>query len=80
VASIHFTELQKVMSGQSDRVKLLDGPDRDGFFEIRFDKPDQSTGVMDPDLQDKVLTAATPFGTATIIFDHAGQLRSIDVC
>jgi hypothetical protein len=80
LASIHFTEIQKLLSGRSEQVELLDGPDNDGFFEIRFDEPGKSTGIVDPEFQNKVLAVDTPFGTATIVFDGEGQLRSIDVC
>ena len=50
-----------------------------GYFEIRFDQPGRSSGPVDPEFQNKVLTADCPYGTVTIQFDHEGQLISIDV-
>jgi hypothetical protein len=49
------------------------------FFELRFDTPGERAGVNDPELQNKVVTADTPFGLATIQFDEDGQLKTIDL-
>lgn len=78
MASIHITEIQRLLlqQGQADAVPGGDG----GFFlEVRFDEPGRSTGVVDPEFQNKVLTADSFYGTVTIQFDDEGQLRSIDL-
>ena len=50
-------------------------------MEIRFDKPGARTsGVVDERYKNRVITAESPYGLATIQFDEEGQLRSIDFC
>jgi hypothetical protein len=78
VASIHVTEIQRLLAarGQADAVPW--GPD--GYFlEIRFDRPGVPTGVVDPEFRDRVITADSAFGSVIIQFDEEGQLRSIDL-
>lgn len=53
---------------------------QDGFFlEIKFDDPNRASGIVDHELQDKVMSAQCPYGNVTIQFDHDGQLASIDL-
>ena len=78
MASIHITEIQRLLAerGESDAAP----GSADGFFlEVRFDEPGSPAGVVDPEFQNKVLTADCPFGSVTIQFDQEGQLRSIDL-
>lgn len=79
MASIHVSEIQAFLAERGEPDATLHGAE--GFFlEIRFDDPARapSSGV-DPEFQDRVITADCPFGVATIQFDHEGQLRSIDL-
>jgi hypothetical protein len=78
VASIHVTEIQQLLAarGQGDAVPRSP----DGYFlEIRFDRPGELAGVVDPEFQNRVLTVESPFGSVAIVFDDEGQLRSIDL-
>jgi hypothetical protein len=78
MASIHISEIQRILVERGERD--AEAHPQEGFFlEIRFDDPDHRGGVVDPELQDKVLTADCPYGTVTIEFDHQGQLKSIDI-
>lgn len=84
MATIHIAEVQRwlVERGQLDAVP----GSREGFFlEIRFDNPSHDAimkrnTVVDDDYKHKVLTVDTYLGVATIVFDAAGMLRSIDIC
>jgi hypothetical protein len=78
VASIHLTEIQRLLA---ERGEMDAEPHSEGgyFVEIRFDQPGPSSGPVDPEFQNKVVTVDCPYGTVTIQFDHEGQLSSIDV-
>ncbi len=78
MASIHITEIQRLLAGRGEPDALPHS--QDGYFlEIRFDQDETTLEPPDPELKDKVITAGSPFGTATIQFDQSGQLRSIDL-
>lgn len=78
MASIHISEIQRLLAERGQRDAEPDA--QEGFFlEIRFDDPERASGVVDPEFQDKVLTADCPYGSVTIEFDHQGQLKSIDL-
>lgn len=77
MASIHIKEIQRLLAERGEVDALPHSPE--GYFlEIRFDAEGTIPRPPDQELQDKVITADSPFGTATIQFDHEGQLRSID--
>ena len=78
MASIHISEIQSILAdrGASDAPPHSSG----GYFlEIRFDDPEGPSVPPDPELGDKVITAESPYGSVVIQFDHAGQLRSVDL-
>lgn len=77
MASVHISEIQRWLhrSGQTD---ALPGPDG-MFLEIRFDVEGTSADAIDEEFADKVLTVESPGGSVTMIFDRAGQLRSLDI-
>jgi hypothetical protein len=76
MATVHIREIQcwLAAAGQADAE-----PSRTGMFlEIRFDEPGPDD-VADDDMRNKVITAQSPQGNVTVIFDDAGLLRSIDL-
>jgi hypothetical protein len=77
MASVHISEIQQWLhsSGQTD---ALPGPGG-MFLEIRFDAESAPADAIDEEFADRVLTAESPCGSVTIIFDSAGQLRSLDI-
>jgi hypothetical protein len=77
MASIHVSEIQSLLFDRGERDAKPFQPEG-YFFEIRFDQPGERAGVVDSELQNKVITADTPYGLATIQFDDEGQLKSID--
>ncbi len=72
MATINIDALRTLLKerGQSDA---------DDFLEITFLRPDFPASITDDEFQDRVLTVDCPYGTVTIVFDHSGQLRSLDV-
>lgn len=80
MASIHFTELQRLLfqNGQRD---ALPPPEGEGgmFVEIRFDAPGRAITVVDEEMKDRVITADCAYGVVTIQFDSKGELKSIDI-
>jgi hypothetical protein len=78
MASIHFSEIQRLLAEQG-QIDAEPGGAEGFFVEIRFDDPQRASDVIDPAFQDKVITADCPYGTVTIEFDHQGLLKSIDV-
>ncbi len=80
MASIHVSDIQKILieRGEVDAAVLPES--RDGFFlEIRFDDPSAPYGVVDEERRNEVLSVFCPQGLATIVFDINGMLRSIDI-
>lgn len=79
MASIHITEIQKILAQQGQKDAIPWNDSGEGYFlEIRFDRPGKSTGVVDLEYQDKVLTVDSEYGNVIIQFDHEGLLKSID--
>ena len=83
MASIDVTEIFEILyqRGQEDASPFKGN----GFFlEITFDKFRHqftpSDECIDNELADKVITADTQYGLATIIFDRFGQLSKIEIC
>ena len=69
MASIHISELQKLLAAEGQRDAEPHGPE--GYFlEIRFDDPHSAYEGVDPEFRDRVLTADCPYGMVTIQFDH----------
>lgn len=78
MASIQISQIQKLLVEQGQRDAEPNGAE--GYFlEIRFDNPERSSGPVGLESYDKVLTADSAYGTVTIVFDHLGQLKSIDL-
>jgi hypothetical protein len=77
MASVHISDIQRWLhnSGQEDALPGCGGM----FLEIRFDVDSAPVGAVDEEFADKVLTVESPAGSVTIIFDSAGQLRSLDI-
>lgn len=76
MATVHIREVQRWLAaaGQADA-----DPSKTGMFlEIRFDEPGPED-VADEDMRNKVITAQSPQGNVTMVFDDAGLLRSIDI-
>ncbi len=76
MASVHITEIQEWLSqsGQGDALPGLRGM----FLEIRFDD-DSAVASTDDEYANKVLSVDSPSGIVTIVFDSAGQLKSLDM-
>jgi hypothetical protein len=76
MASVHISEIQQWLAsnGQGD----ASSNSREFFLEIRFDEGADGP-LADEDLANEVITAFCPQGTATIVFDSGGNLRSIDI-
>ena len=78
MATIHFSEIQRILANQGEKQAFPDP--LEGFFvEIRFDGPRKVATKVDEEFKDKVLTVDCAYGTATIQFDEYGQLKSIDI-
>lgn len=77
MASVHISEIQRWLQsrGQAD---ALPGPGG-MFVEIRFDIDGQDLTAVDDEFANKVLTVDSPQGVVTLVFDRAGQLRSLDI-
>ncbi len=82
MASIHIKELQKYLAGKGFEDALPNHRNDKGYFlEIRFDGSSSvSSGVVDEEFKDKVITAECQHGTVTILFDNKGQLESLELC
>ncbi len=82
MASIHIKELQKYLADKGAKDALLGQRSDEGyFFELRFNNPEsKSSGVIDEEFRDKVITVDCPYGTVTILFDSDGQLESLELC
>ncbi len=82
MASIHIKELQKYLADKGFEDALPGQSSDEGYFlELRFDDPEsKSSGVVDEEFKDKVITADCPYGTVTILFDSDGQLKSLELC
>ncbi|WP_210490979.1 hypothetical protein [Patulibacter sp. SYSU D01012] len=80
MASIHITEIQRLLADRGERDAVPHVANGQGYFvEIRFDGPGGPTGVVDEELADAVITAESAYGMATIQFDAEGSLFSIDL-
>ncbi|QMV65400.1 hypothetical protein VUJ49_10215 [Pseudomonas berkeleyensis] len=81
MASIHIEEIQKILSAQGGCDALPHQDNGEGYFlEIRFDNADRkSSGVIDEEYKNKVITLDCPYGIVTILCDEEGQLRSLDL-
>lgn len=78
MATVHINEIQDYLEKKGEKDAKPHSPE--GFFlEIRFDKDNHRTGIIDQEFKNKVLTADSHEGTVTIIFDELGMLKSIDV-
>ena len=77
MATVHISEIQRWLhgSGQEDALPGCGGM----FLEIRFDVDGAPPCAVDEEFVDKVFTVESPGGSVTIIFDSAGQLRSLDI-
>lgn len=75
MTAIHIRDIEKLLAGSCGS-----RPSQDGYFlEIRFDEPTTSDGVADDAMRNKVITAESPQGTVTLVFDDAGLLKSLDI-
>jgi hypothetical protein len=76
MATVHIRDIQRwlVQSGQRDAAPGPGGM----FLEIRFDEPD-ANAVVDEEMRNRVITADSPQGSVTIVFDDIGRLRSLDI-
>jgi hypothetical protein len=80
MATIHITEIQRILAERGEKDALPWGSSEGYFVEIRFDDPHaHASTVADEELIDKVITADCPYGSVTIQFDDRGQLKSIDL-
>lgn len=80
MASIHISEIQKILVERGEDDASVHGGSKGGFFlEIRFDDPSGRWKVTDEDYQNQVLVVESYLGTVTIVFDSSGALRSIDI-
>lgn len=81
MASIHIEEIQKILSLKGDKDALPRQNNGEGYFlEIRFDRATGKTsGVIDDEYKDKVITLDCPYGTVVIMCDEEGQLKSIEL-
>lgn len=80
MASIHVSEIQRMLVERGEKEASADAASTEGFFlEVRFDDPTGSGGVVDEEYKNKVLTVHCYLGLATIVFDASGILRSIDI-
>lgn len=78
MASIHISEIKKILAARSERDAL--GSPKEGFYlEIRFDDPSRKSGAVNNELKNKVITAECAQGSVTIQFDECGELKSIDI-
>lgn len=83
MATIHIDEIEAILRDRGEPDAVRGGPS--GFFlELRFDREGEAAslidiGAADPEFVNRVLTADCPSGSVTIVFDEAGQLRSLDI-
>lgn len=82
MASIHIKELQEYLVNKGAEDAVPNYNDGDGYFlELRFDDSEtESSGVVDEEYKDKVITVDSPYGSVTILFDSEGQLKSLELC
>lgn len=81
MASIHIEEIQKILFAQGSKDALPNQDNGEGYFlEIRFDSSSpRSSGVVDDEYKDRVITLDCPYGTVVILCDGEGQLKSIEL-
>lgn len=80
MASIHVSEIQRILVERGEREASAATASGEGFFlEIHFNDPTGLRGVVDEEYKNKVLTVHCYLGLATIVFDASGILRSIDI-
>lgn len=80
MAKITIDELQKILreNNTSGSTPFID--DGDHFFlEICFEKKEVFNGVIDDEYKDAVLSVETDFGSALILFNEFGRLKSIEI-
>jgi predicted ATPase len=76
MATVHVREIQRWLrdSGQTDAAPGAGAT----FLEIRFDEPGEDV-VADEEMRNKIITAESPQGSVTLVFDDSGLLRSLDI-
>jgi len=81
MATIHITEIQKILNEKGQKDALPYNTSGDGYFlEIKFDELGQtSIRHVDEEFKNKVITAECPYGSVVIQFDEYGMLKSIDL-
>ncbi|WP_135230593.1 hypothetical protein [Deinococcus fonticola] len=86
MASIHIREIFQELARRGAKDASPFDSKGEGFFvEIDF-QDEQHTRIamaahaIDSEYANKVLSVETGFGTALILFDEAGLLKSIELC
>jgi hypothetical protein len=79
MATIHISEIQRILTERGEKDALPWGTSEGYFIEIRFDDVSKRSKVVDKELENKVITAECPYGSVTIQFDEVGQLKSVDL-
>ena len=80
MATIHLTEISRILTERGDKDASLYDATGGFFLEIRFDKPGSSTDIVDEEYVNKALPVVCPYGQVLILFDETGQLKSIEIC
>lgn len=79
MATIHISEIQRILAERGDKDAVPWGSSEGYFIEIRFDDPSKRSKVVDEEFRDKIITAECAYGSVTIQFDEEGQLKAIDL-
>jgi len=79
MATIHVSEIQQFLKerGENDAVPWTE---EGYFFEIRFDKQEDTLHIIDEEMVNRTMNVESPYGSVVIRFDSSGQLRSIELC
>lgn len=77
MAGVHIRELQRWLRDRGDE-DAATGAAGGAFLEIRFDESGQEA-VADEEMRNKVITAESPRGSVTMLFDDSGLLQSIEI-
>jgi hypothetical protein len=81
MASIHISEIQRILASQGNKDALPNSLHKEGYFlEIRFDGPDHNVkGHVDEEYKNRVISLDCIYGTVLILCDENGQLKSIEI-
>ncbi|MCF7645091.1 hypothetical protein KQ944_07545 [Bacillus subtilis] len=76
---ITIDEIQKILSARDKRSSTSSYDNDDGFFEVCFEKNGPINRFVDDGYKNAVLSVGTDYGSALILFNDFGYLKSIEI-